>query len=1181
MESRSRDTTDESALGSNVTSQSQRKPWRLLSALTLVALIVFGTWAAPRRSVRVVPADNNMTWETEQPPPSRSMVWRPPVQIGGLLPDELKDALIGTPRFTAGGTVLYCSVRRKGGQVDIHRSRSVAGTWQKLSPVAELNTDSDELGAVVSSDEQQLYFFSDRDGGIGGLDLYVCSRESEGWGVPQNLGPRINTPADDFDPAIAADGRTLYFASNRTPEMTEQAAVATGETSSPEREVSRQRGLTHSDLYAARHDGEGSWNAAEPLSDVNLPDSDETSPFMSPDGTLLYFTSSRIHQAEGKRSLDIYVARQVGNQFRLPENLGSPVNTDADELEPALSPEGFTLVFTSNRANSDALYMSRPIQVYEEVSWDTSHLAALQEVWGLALMMTLGAMVLAAVALRLRGWFVEAATQAKFFMASVLFHLALLMVLAFWSLPTVIEVIVSQIQEAEAATQPFDDNQHQSHEDGKQAWEKLADLAAVDKTVDLVRREREPINIPNETEILEPTIPIEMARLLPSDRVLYTPPNEPAKIQEPQKMTTRAMASPAQPIDVADVAEDVVLEATETPELTEAEPKAVDVAKAESVAALARPNMVALAEPARLRPIELDPAEPNALPELDIPEEQVAATRRVSVEVRQVVEITEDDAAPVVPMSDANELQAAVKQEIQLARASPSRPAPQAAEPAEFQPTRSLTPKAESAARELSDAQPTSPTTSLSRAKPMPVEAPDLETTEPPVELAAPTIAQTETTESAATSVELNRGDVEPPSLEVPTPRDLTEPDRGHRRVIVGELSDKRIDLPPSFAPIVSRLERPRAKAEKVVYAADSVGLREMFTLRQSDIRKQYIELFDGTQDSEKAVNHGLVWLITHQNADGSWSLNEFHLNCKDKHPNCGGAGSTKSNTAATGLALLPLLASGNTHQAGEYQQQVAAAIKWLKDTQKENGDLLADGDQQRMYSHSIATISLCEAYGMTQDPELKATVEKALDFVVKAQHAPTGGWRYNPNEAADTSVVGWAMMALKSGEMAGLPAPKASLDNVAKWLSKVEGNKPVGGLFGYQNPGVTPAMTAEGLLCLQFLDAGRNDPRMRAGADYLLKNLPEPDQKRTSYYWYYGTQVMYHMQGNYWEQWNGRLRDHLVTTQVQDGPLTGTWDPTKDNWEKAGGRVYSTAVKLLMLEVYYRHLPLYEQLED
>ncbi|MBP85254.1 MAG: hypothetical protein CMJ64_00830 [Planctomycetaceae bacterium] len=1161
--------------------ESQRKSRKALFVLALVALLGFGLWAAPRRSARLVPADDNITWDAGQPPPQRSIIWRPPEAISGLLPEELKDASVVTPRFSAGGTALYCSVRTSDGQADIHLSRLVAGKWQELAPVAELNTDADELGAVVTSDEQHLYFYSDRDDGIGGFDLYVCVRESEGWSAPRNIGRTINTPAHEYDPAIAADGRTLYFASNRTELMAERAAAAGEDSEQPESKstIRARRGLTHFDLYAASNNGEGGWNSAEPLVELNQPDSDESSPFMSSDGSHLYFASSRAQREDGKQSLDIYAARRVGSHFRTPENLGAPVNTTADETEPALSPEGFTLVFSSNRGGYDALYTSRPIQVYEEVSWDTSHLAALNEVWGFALLITIGVMFVVAVALRLQGWLAEAATQARFFVASVLFHLALLMVLAFWTLPTVVEIIVSQIQEAEAATQPFDDNQHQSHEDGQQAWEKLADLTTVEKTVDMVRRETEPINIPNETEILEPTIPIEMARLLPSDRVLYTPPNEPAEIQEPRKLTTRTMASPTAPIEVADLAEEIVPETPEAMELTEAA-QPVEVGKATTEASVASADTPQVPATARVRPIEFDAAEPSDLPLLDAPLEQAAATRQVSDQVQQVVEITDDEAVPVVPMAEANELPTEAKDEIQLSRATPSRSAPQIAEPAEFLPPRSITPIKETPSADVSDAKPTAPASSLTRAQPMRVEVPDLGATEPPIELDAPSASATELLASADTSVELNRRDVEPPRIEVLTPRELTGPDRGHRRVIVGELSEKRIDLPPSFGPIVSRLDRPRAKAKKVVYAADSVGLREMFTLRQSDIRKQYIELFDGTQESEQAVNHGLVWLITHQNADGSWSLNDFHANCKDKHPNCGGAGTAKSNTAATGLALLPLLASGNTHQSGEYQQQLTAALKWLTDTQKETGDLLAEGDQQRMYSHSIAAIALCEAYGMTQDPELKPAAEKTLDFIVKAQHAATGGWRYNPNEAADTSVVGWAMMALKSGEMAGIPVAQVALDNVAKWLAKVEGNKPVGGTFGYQNANATPAMTAEGLLCLQFMGAGRNDPRMRAGADYLLKNLPEPDQKRTSYYWYYGTQVMYHMQGQYWESWNGRLRDHLVSTQVKDGPLAGTWDP-QDNWEKSGGRIYATAAKLLMLEVYYRHLPLYEQLED
>jgi hypothetical protein len=230
------------------------------------------------------------------------------------------------------------------------------------------------------------------------------------------------------------------------------------------------------------------------------------------------------------------------------------------------------------------------------------------------------------------------------------------------------------------------------------------------------------------------------------------------------------------------------------------------------------------------------------------------------------------------------------------------------------------------------------------------------------------------------------------------------------------------------------------------------------------------------------------------------------------------------------------------------------------------------------MYGHGLASIALCEAYGMTQDPTLHGPAQKAVDYIVRAQHAVSGGWRYTPGQPADTSVVGWQLMALKSAEMAGLPVPPRTLEGVKRWLASVEANKPAGGLFGYQSATPTPAMTAQGLLCLQYLGARRDDPRLRAGTDYLLRHLPQPGTD-TSYYWYHANQVLYHVQGEPWKAWNGKLRDLLVATQAAQGPAAGSWTPT-DQREKPGGRLYATALRLLMLEVYYRHLPLYQQLE-
>ena len=111
-----------------------------------------------------------------------------------------------------------------------------------------------------------------------------------------------------------------------------------------------------------------------------------------------------------------------------------------------------------------------------------------------------------------------------------------------------------------------------------------------------------------------------------------------------------------------------------------------------------------------------------------------------------------------------------------------------------------------------------------------------------------------------------------------------------------------------------------------------------------------------------------------------------------------------------------------------------------------------------------------------------------------------------------------------------------------------------------------------------------RNDPRMIEGADYLLGKLPEQgtvkQPARDTYYWYYATQVMFHMRGNYWRAWNERLLSLLIDEQITSGPLAGSWDPLKpvpDRWGPQGGRIYVTTLNLLSLEVYYRHLPIYE----
>ena len=215
----------------------------------------------------------------------------------------------------------------------------------------------------------------------------------------------------------------------------------------------------------------------------------------------------------------------------------------------------------------------------------------------------------------------------------------------------------------------------------------------------------------------------------------------------------------------------------------------------------------------------------------------------------------------------------------------------------------------------------------------------------------------------------------------------------------------------------------------------------------------------------------------------------------------------------------------------------------------------------------------LCCATG---DEELRDPAQRAVDFIVAAQH-PAGGWRYQPKQPGDTSVVGWQVMALQSARAAGLDVPDATLELTGQYLDSVSSRD--GALYAYQpSNGPTEVMTAEALLCRMYLGWTLDEPGLREGIAYLAtRHLPDPRQTNI-YYWYYGTQALHHHGGPEWEAWNARMRDILIATQEDRGHQAGSWDPEGPH-ASAGGRVYMTALAVCSLEVYYRHLPIFRQL--
>lgn len=333
-----------------------------------------------------------------------------------------------------------------------------------------------------------------------------------------------------------------------------------------------------------------------------------------------------------------------------------------------------------------------------------------------------------------------------------------------------------------------------------------------------------------------------------------------------------------------------------------------------------------------------------------------------------------------------------------------------------------------------------------------------------------------------------------------------------------------------------------------------------------------------GTAGSEEAVALALKWFANHQYPNGSWSFDHRQGQCQGR---CDAHGDmADARNAATAMALLPFLGAGQTHKEGQYKEKVGAGLYFLTTNMKlQNNGATGTFEESggSMYSHGLASIVLCEAYAMTHDKQLMGPAQLAINHIVYAQDPVGGGWRYSVKQAGDTSAVGWQLMALKSGHMAYLNVPPETVRGAIKFLDSVQAES--GAKYGYTGPGAGQATTSIGLLCRMYLGWKQDHPALQRGVEYLGATGPSTSNM---YYNYYATQVMRHNEGGEkdaaWKKWNTQMRDWLVTTQSKAGHSAGSWDVKGDHGSTHGGRTYSTSMATMILEVYYRHMPIYGQ---
>lgn len=382
-----------------------------------------------------------------------------------------------------------------------------------------------------------------------------------------------------------------------------------------------------------------------------------------------------------------------------------------------------------------------------------------------------------------------------------------------------------------------------------------------------------------------------------------------------------------------------------------------------------------------------------------------------------------------------------------------------------------------------------------------------------------------------------------------------------------------------AFAPLPVTADEPPA--------GGTGGSSVQFAGRTGATKAKLILEGGGNDSSERAVALGLRWLARQQQNDGSWTFD----------------GDEKTDTAgATGLALLPFLGASQKHKSlkeededNRYAKTVAAGLEFLKKACPKDEADAGKFKGATPTGQALAALALCEAYGMTRDADLKSYAQAAVNYLQK-QQAKNGGWAEKAGAPSDIATTGWHLQALFAARQAKEVVDAEVVKNAVAFIGSLSAGRRKAEYGTTDSTDAKPGTlaTATGLWCRYHFDAwGPNHPGLIEGVSGLSKNAPSQNN-RDPLYLYYGTWNVARFEGEAWKDWNegpkvadgtrkGGARDLLTSAQIKkpdDIPKHGSWD-AEGEWGKRYGKLGTTALNVLTLEVYYRYLPLYKRGSD
>lgn len=341
----------------------------------------------------------------------------------------------------------------------------------------------------------------------------------------------------------------------------------------------------------------------------------------------------------------------------------------------------------------------------------------------------------------------------------------------------------------------------------------------------------------------------------------------------------------------------------------------------------------------------------------------------------------------------------------------------------------------------------------------------------------------------------------------------------------------------------------------------------EIYNTRFGELKENTIKEYCGdlSKDVKDIVSAGLKWLVKVQKEEGFWEGRRPHGHATD-------------DKATTALALMALLADGNSEVTGSYKENVKKGIDWLIKQQNSDGGF----GGATLYTEGIVVLAITEAFVMGGTEKSYEAAQKGINFVVKKQREG-GGWMYNDHTSGDgdTSVSGNMFQSLKQAQMAFMDFDYKALEKAVKYIDATTDEE--GWVYYRANKAEhkTPALTAIGNLIRIYAGVKLDNEKVQKGLKIVREH--KDDAKDNIYFMYFGTMIAFLAGGDMWKEWRDMMVPHFKEKQIKEGEDAGSWavegalslshkgsNPLKDYISQAD----MTAMTLLCLECCYRYVP-------